>query len=637
MNPLRKAHIASLFAGVFLCGAAVASSSGSPPTYVELLQMARVPEGYARQSISDPAQWSPTTSMPWRLQHGDRLIYGGVIEKARSVQGLPLWHGLKNYWKLSKKEFALLCNAVPVLEMKESGARGALEKRMQMYPYVYRERLEVFPVSWLVDEMHERGVSFIAGWEDYAHLLAAREEEVRKAAAGCLTEGMAGLRIGLGPLKQYMSPVSGGIIEPWHSEWSAGNAYIVEITEPEALASLRNTWWERMEWVRTLRDGPRGYSDDPYYYLKAFEIERARFYYFRVYGEEEGTLIAEGLREYVPKKKLTEEEVARTRGIIKARNDWRTLARDSRYLHRLFSLEVNEDGCAKWLTEGEVRFYHDTHFRAGSTDYERFRELQASYEPNKVREATGETYREFEARSYRPCRLGWEVARTLGTVEGLPLDDPLKPYSELSREERLLLSGCNRNESLRLWQRLIQYMASHDVKRIRDARDLVPYLLSEGDPWLTESVSDVDFCRGELMRFASPITGRLFEPWHEELSPGNGFITQVTDEGDVELLKGLLAADPRRDEPESRTIKYGDVEIQIVLDVESAKFYYFRLHGEDAIIGEGIYLVAPRTKETWEAIRAAWEAQGMEKKQEQSERWQEHCYRLLLERLLGSG
>lgn len=85
----------------------------------------------------------------------------------------------------------------------------------------------------------------------------------------------------------WLSPITRRTFEPWHREWSWGNGYIAQITDDAMLARLKKLYRRAVErkesWIGL---GSIYYERYP---------EQVRFYYVRLYGEAEGSIISEGI------------------------------------------------------------------------------------------------------------------------------------------------------------------------------------------------------------------------------------------------------------------------------------------------------------------------------------------------------
>lgn len=103
-------------------------------------------------------------------------------------------------------------------------------------------------------------------------------------------------------LPRFASPVARGLFEPWHEEWAAGHGYIEEIRDPaersrliEAITSYQMS--EELDSQNALQQAPdqaiSQVTGEPAVPPGAFDF--AKFFYFRIYGENPGEIIAEGI------------------------------------------------------------------------------------------------------------------------------------------------------------------------------------------------------------------------------------------------------------------------------------------------------------------------------------------------------
>jgi len=88
-------------------------------------------------------------------------------------------------------------------------------------------------------------------------------------------------------IDQWLSPISRHTFEPWHREWSRGNGYIVQVTNEDMLARLT------MLYEKAIEEDVVPTRLHPFYYERY--PHRLRFYYVRLYGEKEGSIISEGI------------------------------------------------------------------------------------------------------------------------------------------------------------------------------------------------------------------------------------------------------------------------------------------------------------------------------------------------------
>jgi len=199
----------------------------------------------------------------------------------------------------------------------------------------------------------------------------------------------------------------------------------------------------------------------------------------------------------------------------------------------------------------------------------------------------------------------------LGEVLGQPLTDEVKPYGELSRAEMLLLYsdwvGTDYLDDPAYLQ-VISRMNSADIPFVPDL-DAYGRLWSEDDR--RQLLTVYELVGGEsarlqsrlsedwLPRFASPVTRKLFEPWHEQWSAGQGYIAEVREPAERSRLAKAIV---RWQTEQGRKLMGGNGSRELLVPAKpdddgspegamsAAKFYYFRLYGEEpgSVIAEGI-------------------------------------------------
>lgn len=230
------------------------------------------------------------------------------------------------------------------------------------------------------------------------------------------------------------------------------------------------------------------------------------------------------------------------------------------------------------------------------------------------------------------------VSAQLGEVQGWPLTEELVPFDQLSRKERLLLwidwTGDPGLE-FTCWQSVLAKMNIAGLQFVDGSQGLKNLWHGEdrsevGGLWL-DARRDREKFRlmleyEWLPRFASPVTGRFFEPWHESFSAGNGYLRQVMDAKALERIASavrshlLAVARERRERLPVRTAETaasgGDgakatardrrfspfseehVDEAVALVMDGQKFFYFRIYGErpGSVIAEGLWRVTDYRK-----------------------------------------
>lgn len=217
----------------------------------------------------------------------------------------------------------------------------------------------------------------------------------------------------------------------------------------------------------------------------------------------------------------------------------------------------------------------------------------------------------------------------LKTADGKAIWFKLKPFSQLSRNERLLLRmewTANKERDLTCWQSIIARMNIANVQKVRSFDDVKKLWHKRDRAQLAEIFGKArgDTARFKklletswLPRFASPVAGTFFEPWHEKFKPGMGYIVQITDEKELASIRqtliesmllrlelrareraGVSAAPEPEEEKQTPKQKVSPTtarRLDLTADnlLQRCKFFYFRIYGEEenSVIAEGIWQV----------------------------------------------
>jgi|GEM_PF-2276877 len=240
-----------------------------------------------------------------------------------------------------------------------------------------------------------------------------------------------------------------------------------------------------------------------------------------------------------------------------------------------------------------------------------------------------------------------DITERVGEVEGLPLREPVAPFEDLSRKERLLLWMDwvgDPGLELTCWQTIIARMNMADVE-FADGFDSLNRLWTDTDRqelatlWLDARRDSGVFRRmlehNWLPRFASPLSGRFFEPWHEAFSAGNGYLKEVTAPEALERIADevrfhlLEVARKRSEQVAAQSAQRGDsgehtanapapgsrfssllmesIDEAVDFVMDGHKFFYFRVYGErpGSIVAEGLWRVTDYQKYVERKARAA--------------------------------
>jgi len=226
-----------------------------------------------------------------------------------------------------------------------------------------------------------------------------------------------------------------------------------------------------------------------------------------------------------------------------------------------------------------------------------------------------------------------EISSSLGSVLGQPLTNEIKPFGKLTRNEQLLLysdwlgTGYLDEPA---YQQLIARMNAADVARISNSDELTHLWLIQDSRNLLAIYKSVNGENSELRlrlaenwlpRFASPVTRKLFEPWHKEWAAGQGYIEEISDHTERSRLIEAITSQQMSDKLDSLKALQHTPD-QVISQVtgeptvppgafDFAKFFYFRIYGENPgdIIAEGISQV-----NDYQAWQRRWENKPIAKR-----------------------
>ncbi len=229
-----------------------------------------------------------------------------------SLEGEELWNELLPYESLSRNERLLL-------RMEWTGNK---EKDL---------------TSWqnIVARMNVAGVTQLKGYSDVQRIWHSKDKAsfaaLYKRSKGKDSEFVSLLRSEFLPM--FASPVTGTFFEPWHREWKRGMGYIFQVLSDADLSAIedvvRRTLEIRVEIRARESLGVISRADVVEERVEELEVrflesyrpaieegvrqimDQSKFFYFRVYGEREGTVIAEGLWRVRAYEKLSREEKER--------------------------------------------------------------------------------------------------------------------------------------------------------------------------------------------------------------------------------------------------------------------------------------------------------------------------------------
>ncbi|OGK11192.1 MAG: hypothetical protein A2Y63_02555 [Candidatus Riflebacteria bacterium RBG_13_59_9] len=219
----------------------------------------------------------PTVPLPHRILTMQRGNYPDLHAEMREIMGQPLTDEVKPYAELTRAEKLLLYSDWTGTGILDDPAHQQISARMNIADLTFVSEYSALSGLW-----HE---------QDRQQLLAIYEASHDDGAAlrRLLAEDW---------LPRFASPVTARFFEPWHQEWSAGQGYLCEVNDASERARLVEAIVARQVQALPpptpsqilLGDEPAKSADVP---ADAFDF--AKFFYFRLYGEEPGVIIAEGI------------------------------------------------------------------------------------------------------------------------------------------------------------------------------------------------------------------------------------------------------------------------------------------------------------------------------------------------------
>ncbi len=214
------------------------------------------------------------------LQLGD---YPGLLPELETIVGQPLNDALKPYDELSRPEKLLL-----------------------YADWLGTQYLDQPAYQLLIARMNAAEMAFVKGYDEISLLWQESDRKHLLSIYQNSAEDPDELRRLLRRdwLPRFASPVTLSFFEPWHEKWTAGQGYIEEISDQaersrliEALIS--HQVGEELDGIGALQQTPEQavgpIKGEPEVPPGAYDF--AKFFYFRIYGENPGEIIAEGIRQ----------------------------------------------------------------------------------------------------------------------------------------------------------------------------------------------------------------------------------------------------------------------------------------------------------------------------------------------------
>jgi len=156
----------------------------------------------------------------------------------------------------------------------------------------------------LIARMNTADVARVSNRSELAHLWLVQDSRNLLAIYNSVNGDADELRKKLAKdwLPRFASPVARRLFEPWHEEWAAGHGYIEEIRDESERSRLIGAitsyqMGEELDSLSALQQTPdriiNHVTNEPTVPSGAYDF--AKFFYFRIYGENPGDIIAEGI------------------------------------------------------------------------------------------------------------------------------------------------------------------------------------------------------------------------------------------------------------------------------------------------------------------------------------------------------
>jgi len=224
-----------------------------------------------------PTKFYPSRERIRTAQHG---LYEAAAQKLEHIAGEPLTDEVKPYADLSRREKLLLFSDWAGTDYIDQPVYVALMARMNIADLSFVPDYYAYASLWTEADLEKLSAIHNSAAGDRARTLELLAEEW---------------------MPQFVSPVAQTIFEPWHAEWAAGHGYIVEISDQEERQRLVEAVVSTQIEMSSARISPsetdrmlKG-EGAPRPSPKESSYDYARFYYYRLYGEHEGSIIAEGI------------------------------------------------------------------------------------------------------------------------------------------------------------------------------------------------------------------------------------------------------------------------------------------------------------------------------------------------------
>jgi hypothetical protein len=244
------------------------------------LSQDRLAEFHTMDEIFDrtPNPAVPADQRINNLQHG---TYPDLNAKLKNVLGEPLNNAILQYAEMSRAEKLLLYYDWVGTPTREDAVSAGFISMMNAANITEITGYGMLDAAWTEGDRQELTAIYRQSGGDETKLKALLTEQW---------------------LPRYCSPVALRLFEPWHKEWAAGMGYICEVRDTAqrnaiVAAVLDIQLQQGLRDLQPFEDARKGIAIRPE--IKpakpADSMEYYKFFYYRVYGEKKGTVLAEGI------------------------------------------------------------------------------------------------------------------------------------------------------------------------------------------------------------------------------------------------------------------------------------------------------------------------------------------------------
>ena len=222
---------------------------------------------------------NPVVPVARKIEEFQRGTYSALIAKMASIAGEPLDDKLRAYEEMSLAEKLLLYSDWAGTPTRDLPVYYELINRMNSADVQLITGYGMLDAVWNISDITSLSGIYQETGRDKAKLALALSEEW---------------------LPMFVSPITLSFFEPWHKEWAAGQGYIFEITEPKDRKELADAAvaYQIEQGISQVQlrtnEIPLG-RPAPETPVSAGSMDYYKFFYYRIYGEKPGYVLAEGV------------------------------------------------------------------------------------------------------------------------------------------------------------------------------------------------------------------------------------------------------------------------------------------------------------------------------------------------------